>query len=231
MDASNLLRSAEELLFDLAMLIVLYPRTLWQGIRHPAALARRIDVELTQEGGKRFDDMVSPPLCLLLSVALGGMLVPGDDSGADVANAFGMWITTSIYNQLMFSALLFSTVPLMFGWLLLRAQGRPFDRGNVRHPFYLQACLVSPMALALPLLVDVLVGDAEPWTRQAAGWLALAVVGTYLLHSTRAAMRELPCGALRGFWLALRALSIALLLSFAFSLALIDPVKLFSLPS
>lgn len=230
MDFFNLLRSAEELLFELTMLIVLYPKTLWRSLRHPRQLEHKINSELGQEGGRRFDDMVSPPLCLLISVGLGGALTPGDDDTEGLTNAFGEWINQSIYNELIFSSLLFCSVPLMFCWLLLHAKRTPFNRENVRRPFYLQACLISPTALLVPALVALGIGEGASWLTTTASCLAGLIFALYMFNSTRMAMRQLDSGVLRALWLVLRAMLAAALLSFLLAMTLFDPEKLLQAP-
>ncbi len=230
MDFFNLLRSAEELLFELTMLIVLYPKTLWRSLRHPRALERKIDRELGEEGGRRFDDMVSPPLCLLISVGLGGALTPGEDDTEGLTNAFGAWVNQSIYNELIFSSLVFCSVPLMFCWLLLRAKKTPFNRENVRRPFYLQACLISPTALLVPALAMLGAGEGPSWFTTTVSCLAGLIFVLYMTYSTRTAMRQLDYGALRALWLVLRAILAAVFLALLMLMALFDPVKLLQAP-
>ena len=225
MDFLNLIRSAEELLFELTILMLLYPRTLWRCLWHPLQLAHKVNVELGQEGQRRFDDMVSPPLCLLISVALGSALSPNDDAGKGT-NALGDWITQSFYNELIFGALLLSMLPLMYAWLLLRLQRRPFNRDNVRSPFYVQAYLVSPMALLLPLGGTLAYFIDTPWLRYTGMAIVVMTIAIYLVNATRVAMRLANCGVFQALWLTLRAILLALVASLLMIIALVDPTLL-----
>ena len=222
MDFLNLLRSAEELLFEVTMWIVLFPRTLWRSLRRPLLLAKRVNIELGQEGTRRFDDMVSPPLCLLLSLALGNVLAPSQAGTFEGASALGQWVTQSFYNELIFSAIFIASLPLMFSWLLLRRQGHVFNRDNVRQPFYLQAYLVSPMAVVLPPAISLAMQSASPTMRWVATALAIAVVVAYVTNSSRVAMKELECGPIRAIVLTVTAIVLAMLIGLAMVLVLVD---------
>ncbi|MCA0393433.1 MAG: hypothetical protein LCH70_04835 [Proteobacteria bacterium] len=224
MDFYNLLRSAEELLFELAAMILLYPRTLWRSLRRPLALQHRIDTELGQEGVHRFDDMVSPPVCLLVSVAIGNAVGPQSGDGG-TSSALGHWVQQSFYNDLVFTALFFAMTPLIQSWLLLRARGLPFNRVNMRRPFYLQACLVSPIALSLPLALQALDVGAPTWLKIGTGLLALASSGLYLFNNARVVMHQLGVGALRALWMSVLGVAISWLLCLGMLLLLVDPSK------
>lgn len=223
MDFFNLLRSAEELLFELASLILLYPRTLWRSLRRSQQLREKINQELGQEGQRRFDDMVSPPLCLLLSVAIGIGLSSGSDAAGDI-NELGAWIMHSFYNQLIFGALVIAMMPLMHAWLQLRAQRQPLNRDNLRRPFYLQACLISPMALLLPAGLSLAFNAYfSPFLRHLALALAVLSLAAYVVNSVRVTRHVLGCGTLRALWLTCAAIAVALGIGLLMLFALIDP--------
>ena len=221
MDFFNLLRSAEELLFEVTMWIVLFPRTLWRSLRRPLLLAKRVDIELGQEGTRRFDDMVSPPICLLLSLALGNTLSPKGDT-VEGASALGEWVAQSFYNELMFSAIFVASLPLMFSWLLLRRQDRVFNRDNVRRPFYLQAYLVSPMAVALTPAISLAMLAPSATLRWLGAGVALVVTLSYLANASRVAMKELECGPARALVLTLTAMVLAMLIGMSMVLLMVD---------
>ena len=230
MDFFNLLRSAEELLFEITMWIVLYPRTLWRSLRRPLQLAHKVNTELSQEGNRRFDDMVSPPICLLLSLAVGSAL-SADDVAVEDMNVLGQWIAESFYNELMFGAVMAASLPLMFSWLLLRRQQQPFNRDTVRRPFYLQAYLVSPMAaVGSPAATLAMQTEWAPLAWLAFG-VALLTFAAYLANASRVAMKELDIGPWRAGWLTLKAVGMSLLIAMSMLLVQLDYAALFSQPT
>ncbi len=225
MDFFKILQSAEELLFELVSWIVLYPRTLWRIIRRPSALAQKVIAELDQEGSKRFDDMVSPPLCLILSVALGIGLAPEVTDLA--ANALGRWVQATFYNQMMLSALTAATVPLMLAVGQLRHAGQAIDRESLRRPFYLQAYLVSPLAVVLSPLLAAQENAAGIWKTVLLGLMAAAVL-SYLIRAVRSVMQTLSCSAMRAIWITTVALLAAFCVQLVVALAMIDWAKVIS---
>ena len=223
MDFFKILQSAEELLFELASWIVLYPRTLWRIIRHPSALAQKVTVELGQEGSKRFDDMVSPPLCLILSVALGIGLAP--DVPETDANALGQWMQATFYNQMMLSALTAATVPLMLALGQLRHAHQPIDRETLRRPFYLQAYLVSPLAVVIGPLLAAWQNASGAGAGILLG-ITIAALLSYLVRVVRSMMQTLSCSAMRALWITAVALVAAACVQLVMAVAMLDWAKI-----
>ena len=61
MDFMKLLKSIEELLYELISWFVFYPLTFWRIVRHPIATLSYAQKELTEKSENQFDDAVSPP--------------------------------------------------------------------------------------------------------------------------------------------------------------------------
>ncbi|PJK10816.1 hypothetical protein CO614_08485 [Lysobacteraceae bacterium NML120232] len=184
MDFLKLLRSAEDALYELMMWLLLYPLTLWRILRHPARLEAKIREELGQNDEQRFDDAISPPMCLLASLAV-SMLVP-DSSSSENLNTLARWLTSNIYNEWLALAALFALLPLAYATATLLRQRLPIRRDNLRLPFYTHAWLVSPPALLLALFL--LIFDYLPALTSSfaigAGfiliWYARAVISTLM---------------------------------------------------
>lgn len=70
MNLYKLLQSLDELLFEVMGWLLFYPITLWRVLRHPIATAAIAEREADAAAEGRYDDMLSPPLFLLLTLIL-----------------------------------------------------------------------------------------------------------------------------------------------------------------
>lgn len=147
MDFMKLLKSLDELLYELVSWLIFYPLTLWRSIRYPKAMMRYADLELSDEPAEQYTETLSPPLFLLLSllIAHGAELV-WHHSGTE-------WVRPSLLqsdaNLLMFRAVLFSIFPLLMSVQLLRHRKASLNRNTLRAPFYSQCYVAAPFALAV----------------------------------------------------------------------------------
>ncbi|QHL90464.1 hypothetical protein GVO57_05975 [Sphingomonas changnyeongensis] len=82
MDFMKLLKSFEELLYEVMVMLVFYPRTLYLTLRHPQRMMDYADTELGDVLSEQYDDTLSPPLflmiCLALSHVIGRAVARGD---------------------------------------------------------------------------------------------------------------------------------------------------------
>ena len=70
MDFMRLLKSLEELLYELASWLVFYPMTMWRALRHPQAMMRYADMELADDAASQYAETLSPPLFLLITLLI-----------------------------------------------------------------------------------------------------------------------------------------------------------------
>lgn len=145
MDFMRLLKSLEELLYELASWLVFYPMTLWRTLRRPQAMMHYADVELGDDADEQYTDTLSPPLFLLITLLLAhGLelaLVRLETPWAPPA------LLASDANLLLFRALAFSIFPLAMALRLLLHRGIRIDRNTLRRPFYSQCYVAAPFAL------------------------------------------------------------------------------------
>lgn len=147
MDFMRLLKSIEELLYELVSWVIFYPLTLWRIIRHPLATLAYAERELQQPEEQQFDDSVSPPILLLISLGLVHML-----SRTVVENAPQL---TGIFaderNLLAFRAIMFSMFPLLFSLIQLRVERVRVTRSIFKPIFYAQCYATVPFVLSITL--------------------------------------------------------------------------------
>ena len=152
MDFLRIVRSLEDLLYEVMTWLVFYPRTLWRILAHPAETLRYSDAEQGDMREEQFTDTISPPLFLMLTV----LLAHGVELGLGTAlsepkGAFGQFLLGSEQNLLLVRSVLFSIYALLGATTLLRYRALPLDRKTLRGPFYSQCYLTAPFALGLSL--------------------------------------------------------------------------------
>lgn len=147
MDFMRILRSFEEFIFEATTLLLFYPRIMWRIIRRPLATMDYSDREQGDVEEKRYDDALSPPLVLLITIVLVNLLgtalhVPPPSE----ASAFSKTVLNSQQNLILFRSLVFSLTPLIAASTLLKRQGQVVTRETMRAPFYAQCYLAAPCA-------------------------------------------------------------------------------------
>jgi len=222
MDFMKLLRSFEEFLFEATSWLVFYPLTLWRVLVHPLRTMAYSDAEQADDETGRYDDALTPPLFLLVTVvAMNGLAMVAHMARPPGASVLQHAIFDSPQNAALFRALIFSLIPLIAAVLLLRRQGVRLSRESLRPPFYAQCYLAAPTAVFLN-------GGAIIFQRHDIPdlWglgLMSAGMAWFLTVQTRWFASRLEIGLLRAAGLAVWALVMAL----AAFLAIIIPVALF----
>ncbi|CAN5144251.1 hypothetical protein BH10PSE3_BH10PSE3_42130 [soil metagenome] len=197
-------RSIGEVLYEMALWLLFYPRTLWRVLLRPAEVGM---IGADEPGA----ELVSPPLFLMISIL--------------VAHALDLAMRAELGERgegldiglLVFRVVGFSLFPLVMAVGALKREGRPVDRQTLRGPFYLQCLYAAPFAISVSVAA-VLARDPAGPTRMAAAGLILAAVAWYLCVETRWLRSGLAVGRLRAFGLALRLFGLALSFCLAFAL-------------
>lgn len=155
MDFMRLLKSLEELLYELVSWLVFYPLTFWRAVTRPLSMMRYADLELDDQVDEQYEDTVSPPLFLLitlmLSQGLSGVFSVDPAFKADPA------LTASTANLLIGRGVVFGIFPMVMAVTLLRARGIRITRRTLRPPFFSQCYVAAPFVLFIGLTVDFLV--------------------------------------------------------------------------
>ena len=188
-------RSVGEVLYEMALWLLFYPRTLWRVLLRPA--------EAGVGEGEPGADLVSPPLFLMISILVAHALdlamraeMGARDNGLDIS-------------LLAFRVVAFSLFPLVMAVGALKRQGRPVDRQTLRGPFDLQCFYAAPFAISVSVAV-VLARSPAGSVRMAGAGLILAAVAWYLCVETRWIRARLDVGRFRAFRTALWLAGVAL---------------------
>lgn len=150
MDFLKILRSFEEFIFEAMTWLLFYPMTLWRIVTRPISTMAYSDGEQLEVDEGRYDDAISPPLLLLITLVLTNLFgmalhVPPAAGPSTLLKA----IESSPQNLVLFRSMAFSLLPLVAAVTLLIAEKARPSRQNLRPPFYAQCYLVAPLAMAL----------------------------------------------------------------------------------
>lgn len=158
MDFMKLLKSIEELLYELVSWVIFYPLTLWRIIRHPLATLAYAERELQQADEQQFDDAVSPPILLLISLGLVHLL------GRAVVPEGSPRLTGMLAddrNLLAFRAIMFSMFPLIFSLIQIRVERARLTRSIFKPIFYAQCYATVPFIISLTLGLVFMVDETD----------------------------------------------------------------------
>lgn len=197
----TILRSVEELLYEVMSWLLFYPRTLFMTLTHPLKTMRYSDAEQRDKPDQQYLDTLSPPMFLVLSILLAhgielaaGFGVEGRHSG------LGALVTASEQNLLIFRALMFALHPLVFAWAWLKLSGHKIDRDSLRPPFFAQ-CYLSGATSILVSLGGLAIRDPTAWTTLAGLLVILIATVWYVAIQRRWLMSvEGMTGARAGLW-------------------------------
>lgn len=202
MDFLRIIRSLEELLYEVMGWLVFYPRTLWRVVANPVSMMRYSDREQAGAPEQQFADTLSPPLFLMLTILVAhGFALSMGAKLPEARTAIARMLLGSEQNLLILRSILFSIFALVAATTLIKRRHSPLDRTTLRLPFFAQCYLTAPFALAVSVSAT-LAGMPTPGVRLAGTILTLAGVIWYVWVETRWFRIELELGPGRAFVLA-----------------------------
>lgn len=146
----KLLRSFEDFIFEAVSWLIFYPLTVWRIVTRPLTTMAYSDGEQGETEARRYDESLSPPLLLLVTVvlvdAIANALHFADLKATSQTTAA---LLASPQNLTLFRAGVFSLLPLVAATTLLRRTNVPLSRETLRPPFYAQCYLATPCSLIL----------------------------------------------------------------------------------
>ena len=190
----KLLKSLEELLYELVSWLLFYPITMWRSVLRPLNMMRYADTELADRPEDQYEDTLSPPLflliTLLLSQGLSGLL-PSVFDPTEAARQLG-----SGSNLLIARGVIFGVYPLSMAVTLLRWKKVRITRDTLRPPFFSQCYVAAPFAFILVLGIDFFSMPQEKGILPGIIAVAVALVW-YAQTQIRWFTRDLDIGALK----------------------------------
>lgn len=228
MDFMQLLKSIEALVYEIVSWLLFYPLTLWRTLRHPQEMMHYADLELGDRPTEQYEDTLSPPLFLLITLLLINYLGPSFGN-QDTSLPSGSFLASDT-NKLIFRSVLFSILPLLMATKLLRRKGAKLTRNTLRPPFFSQCYVTAPFALAISLGLNLLIANVAPAEfKLTAPATAVTMIGTsivailtiwYIVAETRWFMTDLGLSAIRSLVLVIVTILQALVAIYIFAVAM-----------
>lgn len=204
MDFMNLLRSAELLLYEVVSWLVFYPLTMWRCLTRPVAMMAYAERELTLPAEEQFDEALSPPIFLFLTLMIAHMIQRGifrDDVVLD-------GVLADQRNLLVLRAVAFSLFPLLVAIQHVRRSGQVLSRATLRPMFYAQCYVTVPFVMMLDVAIMLSQAPAR-WTGPSAWalfvlalcWYSVALTRGFMIHrkaSSRQAVSQTVLAILVG---------------------------------
>jgi hypothetical protein len=217
MDFMRLLKSLEELLYELVSWLVFYPLTFWRALTRPLSMMRYADIELSDRLEDQYDDTVSPPLFLLITLLLSQALSTAFPS-TSAASAEVAALTHSTSNLLIARGVIFGIFPMAMAVILLKQKQVPVTRSTLRPPFFSQCYVAAPFVFLVGLAVDLLAMPGGQGLELGAAALAIAIFW-YGQAQLRWFRQDLGIGFVKAGALFLLAFILATICSLAIAIA------------
>lgn len=153
MDFFKIIQSLDEVLYEIVGWLIFYPVTLWRMIRSPVRMMLSAEKELAQTEVKQFDDVIAPPLFLLLTLILIHVAELALVGRAELAveNPEFSRMISSDFNLTAFRVVTLSLLPLAAAVRLVRARGAWIDRPVLKAPFYAQCYAAALFAIIIAM--------------------------------------------------------------------------------
>lgn len=147
----QLLRSLDELLYELMSWFLFFPVTLWRLIRHPLATLRYAEDQLLLEPECQYRGTLSPPVMLILTIALAEAVdIAIHGANVIVTSRRGLsGLVSDDTSLLLLRLALFGSFALVLSARKVQRSVIDLDRDSLKPAFYAQCYAVSPFALLL----------------------------------------------------------------------------------
>ncbi len=214
MDFMKLLKSFEDFIFEAASWLIFYPLTLGRIMLHPLKAMEYSDREQSDDNEHRYDDSLSPPLLLMVTILLSNLISTAVHiAPPDATTSMLKTITATQQNLTLFRTLLFSLIPLIAASSVVRRQGKKLSRQTLRAPFYAQ-CYLAAFCAAFVAAGDVFLRRPELNNAIGATIICGGVLWFLVVQSAWFSAKlniPRPKAALIAVWATLRALVYMLL--------------------
>ena len=149
MDFLKLIQSLDELLYEIMSWLIFYPVTLWRALTRPLRMMDYSEAELGDAAGQQYTDTLSPPLFLMLTLALShGIELSTVGESSTVLDKTGLGaLIRDDSSLILLRVAFFSIFPLVMAARLVRARSVKLDRETLKAPFYSQCYVTAPFAM------------------------------------------------------------------------------------
>jgi hypothetical protein len=208
MDFMKILKSLEELLFEVVTWLIFYPLTMWRSTVTPLRMMRYSEAELGDRAEDQYDDTLSPPLTLLITLLVAQAISSAIPSIYDASTLPKLLASTT--NLLLVRGVVFSVIPLVMAVTLVRHKSTRLTRETLRPPFYAQCFVAAPFVLVASLGLDVMIMPHEAGLLWGGVMFAIAFMW-YGQAQVRWFMLDLRMAVLAAIWMFLSRFVVSLI--------------------
>lgn len=215
MNFFQFLKSLDDLLFEIISWLVFYPVTLWRSFRHPLAMADYAADELKRPDDEQFDEALSPPILILLTVLVGhGLELSLIGQSTLIADRHGLAALISDDTSLILLRLVaFATFPLIFAVHTIRKQRAGLTRQSLEAPFFAQCYINAPFALLVSFAATLFQMHGDGGKLTALALFLFSAIG-FVAVETMWFRKALNAGFFKAFLNAITAYAEAILFMF-----------------
>jgi hypothetical protein len=211
----HILKSLDELLYEVALWLLFYPRTLWRSFRHPLRTMRYALDELEKDEDEQFLETLRPPIFLLLTVIIAHVaeLAMVGDSTVIASRAGAANLIDDDRGLVILRIVAFALFPVVMAAVEALVARQPINRNTLRAPFSAQCFLAAPFVLVLnfasivlryPQWADIIAIVSTALASVAYVWAE----ALWMKRSTDAGWSRALSGALAGFLICTIALAL-----------------------
>ena len=217
----QLLKSLDELLYEVMSWLVFFPLTLWRTFMHPIQMMEYADSELNDPDELQYDDALSPPLFLLLAILLTKAIDMSinSDTNAFIEDQRGLArLIQDDTSFLLLRLAVFSLIPMAFAVSQVGGQKRRMTRKGLQAPFYAQCYPVAALALMIGICTSILSTSAGEGIKLGVLLLIVAAFLLFLALEIRWLHQRLHCGWAKATWRAAAAFLVGICGAFGIAL-------------
>ena len=203
----HILKSIDELLYELMTWLLFYPVTLWRAVRHPLRTMDYARAELKKKDSDQFRATLRPPIFLFVTVMIAHVveLQAVGDSPIIYSQGGLADLVNDDTSLIVLRILAFALFPVAMAAIETMLSRQPINRDTLQQPFYAQCYLAAPFALFLSL-ASTGIRISNSWIES--GSLAVVLAATifyvwtqarWLERSTSRTWRLALAGSVLGF--------------------------------
>jgi len=214
----HILKSFDELLYELMTWLLFYPITLWRAVRHPLRMMDYAKAELERKSEEQFRATLRPPIFLFVTVIVAHLVelqAVGDSPIIYSKNGVADLINDDT-SLIVLRIMAFALFPVAMAAIEARLANKPINRDGLQKPFYAQCYLAAPFALALSL-ASTGIRISNSAMEEGGVLFALIASALYLATETKWLTRSTGRGWLRALAAALAGFLICTLIIAGFA--------------
>jgi len=148
MDLFKIVRSIEELLYQIVIWVLLVPKTLVRVIRSPSWAQLYVTEEIKKDPDNQFEEYMSPIMFLVAAAVLPSFVLSSLDP-VEIKIPIYKLIAPNTEYKFYIHAFLWALAPLSFAYVHFRELNESINREDLKLFFYIQCYVIAPISLII----------------------------------------------------------------------------------